>query len=131
MPSRYQQVRHAVANLAATAEEQVRYLDESFTSLTGGGSAADYGNDELALEFDGMFQAADDMIEHGELTPAEKEALLPLDALLRKWGGQENADFWRREALFDDARWAEVRACAARALAVMPDEARAFGRSCP
>ena len=131
MPSRYQQVRQAVANLAATAEEQVRYLDEGFASLTGGGSAAAYGNDELALELEDMFQAANDMIEYGELTVAEKEAINPLHALLDKWSGGENGDFWGRDALFHDARWAEVRACAARALAALPDEERAFGRFYP
>lgn len=129
MATRYQQLRQAVANLAAPADEQVRFLDEGFTSLTGGGSAAAYGNDELALELDDMFHAADDMIQQGELSEAEKEAIHPLDALLAEWSGQENADFWRGEALFHDARWAEIRACAARTLARLPDEERATGRA--
>ncbi len=124
MASRYQQLRRAVANLAAPAQDQIRHLDEGFASLTGGGSAAAYGNDELALELDDIFHAAGDMIAHGELSEAEKEAIRPVDELLRKWSGQENSDFWRREALFNDPRWAEVRACAARALAHLPDEER-------
>ena len=129
MPTRYQQLRQAVSSLAAPSEAQCRYLDESFTSVTGGGSAAGYGNDELALELDGIFQAADDMIEHGELSEAEKSAVLPLDELLRKWSGLGKADFWQRDALFSDARWEDVRACAAHALAKLPDEERAVGRS--
>ena len=129
MPSRFQQLREAVANLAAPAGEQVRYLDHSFKLLTGGGSAEGYGNDELALELDDIFQAANDMIEHGELTEAEKGAIGPLDELLTRWCGPDNADFWQREALFRDARWADVRACAAQALARLPDEKRAVGRS--
>ena len=129
VPTRYQQLRQAVINLAAPAEEQVRYLDDSFAAITGRGSAAGYGNDELALELGDIFLAADDMIEHGELSHAEKEAVRPLDALLAGWSGRENADFWRREALFEDVRWAEVRACAAQALSRLPDERRATGRS--
>ena len=129
MPTRYQQLRQAVAVLAAPAGEQARYLDEGFASLTGGGSAAVYGNDELALELEDILVAANDMIDHGELAEEEKAAIRPLGALLSQWSGEENADFWTREALFDDARWTEVRACAARALAHLPDEARATGRS--
>lgn len=129
MPTRYQQLRQAVSNLASPPEEQVRYLDESFTSLTGGGSAAGCGNDELALELDDIFQAANDMIEHGELSETEKRAVLPLDELLARWSGPEKAGFWQRGALFNDARWEEVRACASLALASLPDEERAVGRS--
>jgi hypothetical protein len=129
VPTRYQQLRRSVASLAAPPEEQVRYLDESFASLTGGGSAAGYGNDELALELNDIFVAANDMIDQGELTQAEKEAIQPIDLLLSQWSGEENADFWRRQALFHDPRWAEVRACAARILATLPDEERAIGRS--
>ena len=128
MPTRYQQLRQAVSNLAAPPEEQVRYLDERFTSLTGGGSAAGYGNDELALELD-IFQAANDMIEQGELSETEKRAILPLDELLARWNGPDKAGFWQRDALFNDARWEEVRACAARALADLPNEERTAGRS--
>ena len=129
MPTRYQQLRQAVANLASPAEAQVRYLDRIFSSITAGKSAVGYGNDELALELADIFLAAGDMIGHGELTEAEKEAVQPLDALLATWSGPEKGDFWRREALFDDARWTEVRACAARALAHLPDEERAIGPS--
>lgn len=71
-------------NLAAPAEEQIRYLDDSFASLTGGGRAAVYGNDELALELGDIFCAAYDMIEHGELSHAEKEAVRPLEELLAR-----------------------------------------------
>ena len=129
MSTRYQQLRQAVAVLAAPADKQVRHLDEGFEPLTGGGSAADYGNDELALELDDAFHAADDMIWHGELRETEKEAIKPLDDLLRKWSGQDNADFWRREALYDDPRWGEVRSLAAFALTQLPEEQRAVGRS--
>jgi len=127
VPTRYQLLRQAVANLAAPAEEQVRYLDKIHKPLTGGGSAAGYGNDELALELDDIFHAAGDMIDHGQLTEPEKDAIRPLDELLLKWSGPNNAEFWAREALFHDPRWSEVRACAAKALERLPDEERAIG----
>lgn len=129
MPTRYQQLRLAVSNLAAPPEEQARYLDGIFTSITGGGSAAGYGNEELALELEGIFEAANDIIEHGELSATEKRAVLPLNELLTRWSGAEKADFWQRVALFNDANWVEVRAIAARALAELPDEERAVGWS--
>jgi hypothetical protein len=128
MASRFQQLRQAVANLAAPAEEQVRYLDHLFASITGGGSAEAYGNDELVEEFDDIFLAANDMIEYGELTEAEKEAVGSLEATLTRWCGQRDAEFWLRDALFSDPRWTDIRACAAQALAELPDEERAFGR---
>ena len=128
MPSRFQQLRQAVANLAAPAEEQVRHLDRLFVSMTAGGSAEAYGNDELVEEFYDIFPATNDMIEYGELTEAEKEAVSPLEATLTRWCGQRDGEFWSRDALFHDPRWADIRACALRALADLPDEERAFGR---
>ncbi|PAX06369.1 hypothetical protein [Sphingomonas lenta] len=128
MPSRYENLRNAVARLAAPAEQQVAYLDRIHAPLADGASAIGYGNDELALELDDYFSPACDMIFYGELSEAERTAILPLSKLLGKLGGQEHADFWRREALFNDPRWAEVRSHAAQALEHLPDEPRAFGR---
>lgn len=92
--------------------------------LARGGSAAGYGNDELALEFEDIYGAAGHMLQYGEITEAEIAAAKPLDELLLRWSGQRNFDFWRREALFTDPRWEEVRDCASRCLAAFPDEER-------
>lgn len=86
-----------------------------------------YGNDELALELDGIFCAAGHMREWREISDPEVAAVKPLACLLEKWSGPENTDFWRREALWKDERWEEVRACAKRALASLPDEERDTG----
>lgn len=129
MPTRFQNLRQAVANLSAPAEKQVHYLERLFMPLTGGNGTEGYGNDELALELQDIFLTASDMISHGELTEVEREAVRPLDELLEKWSGKQNSDFWRREALFHDARWEEVRSIASCALAQLPDEERAVGRS--
>ena len=72
-------LRDAVANLAAPAADQVAYLDRSFAGLTGGRSAEGYGNNELVLEFEDMFVAVDHMLDHGEITQAEIDALRLLD----------------------------------------------------
>jgi hypothetical protein len=128
MPTRYEQLRQAIAVLGAPAPEQASYLDELMAPVTGGGSAAAYGNDELALGLDDIFHASKDMIWHGELTDAEAALIRPLDDLLTQLSGKHNADFWRREALDADARWDDVRALARSALSGLTDEERAVGR---
>lgn len=129
MPTRYEQLRQAVRYLAAPAAEQIAHLDQLMSPVTGGGSAAAYGNDELALTLDDLFFASNDMISHGELTEAEAAAIRPLDELLTELSGKQNASFWRRESLDDDERWNEVRSLAGQALAQLPQEERAVGRS--
>lgn len=124
MPIRYQQLREAIAILAAPAESQATYLDRLFSRLTAGSSAGGYGNDELALCFDDIYCAVGHMRDHGEITQEEIEAAKPLDALLARWSGEANADFWTREALFTDPRWEEVRRCAQKVLQAFPDEMR-------
>jgi hypothetical protein len=86
-----------------------------------------YGNDELALELGDILPAAGHMQEWGEISDAEVAAVKPLDRLLTKWSGSANSDFWRREALWTDERWEEVRRLAREALAFLPDEERDTG----
>ena len=124
MPTRFEQLRQAIANLAATADAQAAYLDRVHSPLTGGASAADYGNDELGLEFGDIYCAAGHMLEYGEITQEEIDAAKPLDALLERWSGKDNADFWTREALFNDPRWDAVRRCAQEVLEAYPNEVR-------
>ena len=117
MTGRYEQLRQAIAVLAAAADAQAAHLDRLHAPLTGGGSAADYSNDELALEFDDVFHAAEHMIDAGELTPWQRDAALPLDHILKTLSSQVHADLWKRDALWTDVRWEEVRAIAKQALA--------------
>ena len=124
MPTRYQQLRNAVTRLSWSADEQDAYLARIFAPLNSAGSGAGYGNNELALELDAIFNAAGDMGERGEITEVEVGAVEPLNRLLVKWSGSANADFWELEALRSDKRWEEVRACAKQALASLPDEER-------
>ena len=58
------------------------------------------------------------------ITQQEIDAAKPLDALLDTWGGSESAGSWRREALWADPRWEQVRECARQVLSQLPDEDR-------
>jgi hypothetical protein len=124
MATRYQQLRMAIARLAATADEQNAYLDSILRHLTPAGDATGYGNDELALEFGNIYLAVVEMEHWGEITHEEIAAAKPLDALLDRWSGEANADFWEREALWIDPRWEQVRQCAREVLSQYPDEDR-------
>lgn len=122
--TRYQMLRQAVANLAAPPELQADYLDRLFVQCTGGGSAAAYGNDELALELDDIFIATDHMIEFDEITADEVAAVKSLNDHFAAFWQPGDATFWTREALFNDTRWQEVRTFATRVLKRLPDELR-------
>ena len=119
MQSRLERLRAAIANLAASPDEQAAYLDCLHDPVTGGESAARYGNDELAMEFGDIFLATGQMIDAGELTPWQRNAAAPLDQALQRWSGEVHADFWQRDALWSDARWEEVRRLAKQALAAL------------
>ena len=122
--TRYQMLREAVAILAAPPNEQVDHLDRIFIECTGGGCAAAYGNDELALGLDDILLATNHMIEFGEISANEVAAIKPLaDHFLAYWQ-PEDATFWHRAALFDDPRWQDVRAFARTVLNRLPDEKR-------
>ena len=122
----YQNLRDSVRTLSLSAEEQAAFLDRILGHLTPDGDASGYGNDELGMLFGDSFLTADYLIECGVLTPSEKAALEPLNSFLVKWSGDDNADFWQRSALFEDARWDEARALASKALVSLPDEQRAY-----
>lgn len=124
MGTRYTLLRETVANLAASAEAQVLYLDSSFAGLTGGKSAEAYGNDELALEFNNSFIAVCHMFEYGGISESEIDALRSLDEMLSQWSGPTHKDFWTRTALFQDPRWQAIRLRAIEVLALLPDETR-------
>ena len=114
MSSRYAQLRQAIAALAASADEQAAYLLSQ-------GLDASYGNDELALVFDDIAPAVQDMRDRGELSAAQAEVPQALSTLLDGLSGDDNAAFWTREALWTDPRWEEVRRCAQTALAAFPE----------
>lgn len=116
MPTRYQQLRQAIAKLAAPAAEQRTHLESIFPNY-GSPLPPDFNVDELALEFGDVYLATGDMLESGEIIQSEIDAARPLDEILEKWSGKHNSDFWTVGALFNDSRWEEVRQLARNALA--------------
>lgn len=117
-------LRETVARLAARPDAQVSYLDVIFAEMTGGESAAAYGNDELALEFEDIFPAAEHMLEYREITQAEIDAIQPLADILDLFCREADDFFWQRDALYSDERWRKLRYCADKALQHLPDEER-------
>jgi hypothetical protein len=117
-------LRATIERLAAMPDAQVRYLDNIFTEMTGGESAVAYGNDELVLEFDDIFPAAEHMLEYREITQAEIDAIQPLADMLDLFCREADDFFWQRDALYSDDRWKKLRYCAGKALHHLPDEKR-------
>ena len=108
MEWREKQLLESVKSLAAPPDEQVAYLRQlgTFPSV-----------DELALEFDNMFDAAGTDPLGG--AREWQEAVRRLDLILRRMSGPENAHLWVVEAL-DGPEWAEVRGAARHALKSRP-----------
>lgn len=124
METRYEQLRESIAALAAPPEEQITFLELLFAPLTGGESASAYGNVELIEQFGDIYAAHGHMAECGELRSAEVEAIARLDQLVDRICAEQDDALWRREALFTDKRWGELRHCASGVLAQLPAEAR-------
>ncbi len=117
MLTRYQRLRRAVADLAADADAQAALLE----------GEGETGGQTLARAFHEAHEALWDMHGWGELSREEVAALRPLDDLLLERAGEAHADFWRREALWNDRRWDDVRGHARQVLAQLPDEVRDTG----
>lgn len=120
MLTRYQHLRAAIARLAAPASEQQAYLQDLFRPLAVDGDSSAYGCDELALEFEDYFISVEHMLGAKELSSQQADALRSLEAILEKWSGEQHYEFWRRDALQSDPRWADVRECAAAVLGLLP-----------
>jgi hypothetical protein len=120
MLTRYDHLRAATARLSSQAEEQEFYLRKLLLPIAVDGDSPSYGCDELGLQFEDYFVSAKMMLEAGELSRLQFDALNSLNTVLDTWSGEQNADFWRRDALRDDPRWAEVRLLAQRAIDLLP-----------
>lgn len=67
---------------------------------------------ELAMEFDDIACARDDMLAKGELNASEHRAVAMLDAAFDKMTPADGA-VWTPEAVKHDVRWADIRRLAA------------------
>ncbi len=91
----------ALQHLVAPAEDQIAFVLSQY-------------HDELGLEFDGVWPAADE-----NLTSAQREVLQLLEAQLHEMSGTHNAALWTDEVLRRDPRWSRVRELAAKALTML------------
>ncbi|MEH6714268.1 hypothetical protein [Parasphingorhabdus flavimaris] len=112
----YINLKDSIERLTWTPEQQVAYLDSILGHMTEAEDASGYGNVELALELEDNLVTIPNILDAGFLEIEAVDSIKPLDTFLGKYGGQENADFWARDALYHDERWNEVRKLARTAL---------------
>jgi hypothetical protein len=72
--------------------------------------------DELALEFDAISAAVDNMLCEGEIDQTQSECIKALDTRLNEMSGPSRAHLWTPEALLSASEWHEVRVLAKRCL---------------
>jgi hypothetical protein len=77
-----EQLRDALMVLAAPAQDQLAYLARLELPA---------GVDEIALEYDDVAEAADDMFEQGELNKEQMQCVKSRDQFISSFSGQDNA----------------------------------------
>src|SRR5580692_10589010 len=107
MTGRLKVLKDALVALARTADEQLLYLKER--------NVADC-IDELALYYDAIAEAADSMLEEGELDERQRGCVKQLNEFLAQFSGKENAGLWTPEALSSAPQWEQVRRMASNCL---------------
>jgi len=97
---RMELLKKAVTVLASDAEAQLDYLRKL---------GLPEGIDEIALEFDDIAAAADDMLRLRELDQNQYNWVKKLADLLSRMSGKANSMLWTAEALSSAPEWQEVR----------------------
>ncbi len=72
--------------------------------------------DEIALNFDDVFQSLDKIAALHQFSAAQIALLTRIDAIFAHMSAGDHASFWTRDALHDDADWQNIRAFAQKAL---------------
>jgi hypothetical protein len=104
---RIQSLKNSLNTLASDAEAQLEHLRK--LGLPG-------GIDELALEYDDIAAAADDMFRLHELDKNQCDSVKKLRNLLSRMSGKANSVLWTAEALCSAPEWKEVRSVAKECL---------------
>jgi hypothetical protein len=107
MSERIKTLLDAVALLASDPSKQLQHLREL---------GLPEGIDELALEYDAIAAAADDMLQLGELDRQQFDSVRKLDGLLSCMSGEANSMLWTAESLSSAREWQEVRSVAKECL---------------
>jgi hypothetical protein len=97
---RLKSLKGAVRVLASDATAQLEHLGRLGLSV---------GIDELALEYDDIAAAADDMLRCREIDENQYDWVKKLHKQLSEMSGQANSRLWTVEALSSAPEWKEVR----------------------
>jgi hypothetical protein len=108
-----QQLRQALAVLAAPAEEQAAHLH----------TLGDAPVDELGLEFDDIAPAAFGLSGPNELDADQRAAVAAVDSHLSGMSGAQHSNIWTIEALREAPEWANLRELSHQALQRLDDSA--------
>src|ERR1700683_2717362 len=100
-------LQDALRVLASPAHEQLEHVKRIGLAN---------GIDELALAYNDIAAAAEDMRQCSELTEAECEAVRKLDRHLSSISGNEHSDLWTADALSAAEEWKGVRRLAKKTL---------------
>lgn len=91
MSERLEKLVEAVATLASDPAKQLKHLEQL---------ELPEAVDELALEYDAIAAAADDMLRLGELDQNQYDSIKKLDDLLSQMSSKAKSQLWTTEALF-------------------------------
>lgn len=105
----------ALKMLSAAPENQMAYLRQLGPSTDA---------DELALEFDAIAAAVDDMLDLKEISEIQANAVRRVDRMLSGISGPSNETLWTAEALTNSPEWMEIRRVAKACLLLFDDKNR-------
>lgn len=101
-------LRSALRDVAAAPDEQRKRLKR----------LGDSDADDFAESLNHAYHAA---LRRKMLTPAQDQAIAPIDDLFQRMSGAQNAHFWTLEALGTQAEWTLARQLASEALRILPE----------
>ena len=110
MKQRLSLLRKALSLLAQPGQEQLDHLR----------NLGIQGNiDELALEYDDIAAAADDMLQQGELNKSQYDLVVILSNHLRHMSVGKDQSLWSDMGLMNRPEWQDVRERAKACLAAL------------
>jgi two-component sensor histidine kinase len=110
MTGRIEMLKNNLRILAADADTQLRYLEQQEVPV---------GIDELALDYDAIAAAADNMLTEGEINKAQYDCVKKLDKHFNSFSGAANGELWEEVALRSSEEWELVREMAAECLRLL------------
>lgn len=114
-----EQLRSAISLLAASPEDQRLYMIEIGRGTNSLEIDEATNIDELGLQFEDASYLVAQLARKGELNAEAVEHIEDLNNLMLRLSGMKNSDFWTIKALYEDDRWAQVRALARKSLVRM------------